>query len=363
MELDTLSERARGALRLVICGGGASAVLLLTALRSRFAGRIEVTVIEPREALGVGVAYSTQCPLHLLNTRAGNMSATDNPDDFLQWLRREHPRRVLNWTRHDFAPRQLYGEYLQACLKDVQIAPNVRFKWLRSTADCIIERDGEWEIVPARGEPVRADVVILATGNEAPRPISARLAPRLRPFVMDDPWDAASKALIAHDERILLLGTGLTAIDVAVELLHRGHTGQIYAVSRRGLIPRCHASANAPLDGCGATLPTSIRALVRHVRKLVEHDLHGGKWQSFANELRSVSPTLWARWSSSERRRFLRHVRPFWDVHRHRIAPQVNWRITRAQARGQLTISRGRIQAIELLATGGAVRVQLLERG
>src|SRR5688572_5796891 len=128
MHTDALSG-GTGTLRLAICGGGASAVLLLTALRERATKNIEVTVIEPRESLGLGVAYSTTCPLHLLNTRAGNMSAGNNPDDFLQWLRDTHPRRPLNWTRNDFAPRQLYGQYLQARLKDAQAASNIRFRW------------------------------------------------------------------------------------------------------------------------------------------------------------------------------------------------------------------------------------------
>jgi uncharacterized NAD(P)/FAD-binding protein YdhS len=107
------------------------------------------------------------------------------------------------------------------------------------------------------------------------------------------------------------------------------------------------------------TLPTSLRDLVRHVRALIENDPRGSTWQNFINELRSVAPTIWARWSSTERRRFLRHVRPFWDVHRHRLAPPVHSRIVRAQKRGQLTILRARIQEIEPLAFAKAVRVKL----
>jgi len=344
-------------LRLTICGGGASAVLLLTALRNRAVGNVEVTIIEPRDHLGLGVAYSTQCPLHLLNTRAGNMSANDNPDDFLNWLRREHGRRPLNWTRNDFAPRRLYGQYLQARLRDVQAAPNIRFRWLRSTADSIVQHEGEWEVIPAKGDPVRADVVILATGNEAPRSMSTRAAPQARPFILDDPWDDAAKADVVSDAPVLLIGTGLTAIDMVVELLHRGHTGPIYAVSRRGLVPRCHGAVSAALDGCGTTLPSSVRGLVQHVRARVENEQRASTWQSFFNEMRSVAPMLWARWDSAERRRFLRHVRPFWDVYRHRLAPQVHSRIARAISRGQLTVLRGRVQEIEPLTLENALRV------
>jgi len=348
-------------LKLVICGGGASAVLLLTALRRRFRSALEATIIEPREDLGLGVAYSTRCPLHVLNTRAGNMSCTHEPEDFLQWLRREHPRRPLNWTRDDFAPRSFYGEYLQTRLKEVQTASNVRFKWLRTTADSILARDNEWEVVPAQGNPIRADVVVLATGNEAPRSIGSRAEPKARPFILDDPWDAAAHEDLPREAGVLLVGTGLTAVDVAVELLHRGHDGPIYAVSRRGLLPRVHVSPGAAIDG-GAALPISLRDLVRHTRAIVERDPQGAEWREFFNKLRLVAPALWEQWNWTERRRFLRHVRPFWEVHRHRLAQAVHSRIARAQTRGQLHILRGRVADIEALQSDAGVRVRVKGR-
>jgi uncharacterized NAD(P)/FAD-binding protein YdhS len=113
------------------------------------------------------------------------------------------------------------------------------------------------------------------------------------------------------------------------------------------------------MDGCGSTLPTSVRSLVQHVRSLVERDLEDGNWQSVFNELRSVAPTIWGRWTLTERRRFLRHVRPFWEVHRHRIAPVVHSRIARAQARGQLTVLRGRIQNVERKAGQNLARISM----
>lgn len=361
--MDTNSSRETlGPPKLVICGGGAAAVLFLAALRTRCSEKMDITVIEPRENLGLGVAYSTQCALHLLNTRVRNMSAGDDPNDFLNWLRRTHARRPLNWTRNCFAPRRLYGEYLQSRLTEIRSAPNVRFRWLRSSADSIAQRDGDWEVVPAKGEPVRADVVILATGNEAPRQLSASTAPQARPFIIDDPWDSEAKSAIAREAGVLLVGTGLTAIDVAVELLHRGHAGPIYAASRRGLLPRRHGPVHATLDGCGTTLPSSLRDLVRHVRGLVESDPRGSVWPGFVNEMRSVAPTLWSRWDVAERRCFLRHVRPFWDVHRHRIAPQVHSRIERAIGRGQLRILRGRVAAVEPVTLERIARVTVRQQ-
>jgi uncharacterized NAD(P)/FAD-binding protein YdhS len=360
--LDIEVKPPRGPLRLVICGGGASAVLLLSALRQRVASGIDVTVIEPRDEVGLGVAYSTNCPLHLLNTRARNMSATEDPDDFFHWLRKEHRRRPLNWTRNCFAPRALYGQYLRARLFEIRSAANVRFRWLRSTADSIVPHESGWKVVPGKGDPVPADVVILATGNEPPRAIGSGLEPAARAFVIDDPWGPAAKENLAADQSVLLVGTGLTAVDVAIELLHGGHTGSIYAVSRRGLLPRRHGPVLGSVDGCGSTLPGSLRALVRHVRSTIENDPRGSTWQSFVNEMRSMAPALWAGWDTSERRRFLRHVRPFWDVHRHRIAPQVHTRIARAIDRGQLKVVRARLGAIECLGGNEGVCVQFRGR-
>lgn len=347
--------------KLVVCGGGASAVLLLSALRNRVASTsLDVTVIEPREHLGLGVAYSTRCPLHLLNTRARNMSVTEDPDDFFNWLRTEHRRRPLNWTRNCFAPRQLYGEYLQARLADVRSAPGVRFRWLRGTADSLVAGDGGgWEVVPAKGEPVAADIVVLATGNESPRSLGSRLSLQAGPLIVDDPWQSAAKEDLPREAPVLLVGTGLTAIDVILDLLSRGHTGPIHAVSRRGLLPRRHGPVSATSDGCGGTLPSSLRDLVRHVRETIESDTRDSAWQTFVNEMRAVAPALWGRWSPAERSRFLRHVRPYWDVHRHRIAPQVHARISRAIERGQVRILRGRIDSIEAAAAEPRVRVRV----
>src|SRR5690242_15599510 len=153
-------------LKLVICGGGSAALLILQSLKQRAQRAVEVTILEPRSRLGVGVAYSTDCPTHLLNTRACNMSITDDPDDFVRWLKTERPRRVLNWTREDFAPRSYFADYLQARLAEIRTATNLRVSWLHSGADSLAPHGQGWEVVPAHGEAVLADVVILATGNE-----------------------------------------------------------------------------------------------------------------------------------------------------------------------------------------------------
>jgi uncharacterized NAD(P)/FAD-binding protein YdhS len=346
-------------LKLVICGGGPAAILLLQSLKQRARRPVDVTILEPRARLGTGVAYSTDCPVHLLNTRACNMSVTDDPDDFVRWLKTERPRRVLNWTREDFAPRSYFADYLQARLADVREARHLKVSWVHSTADAVIPDGAGWEVIPAQGDPIPADVVVLATGNEPPRALGDGLPPAVKRLIVEDPWDVEQKAEIPSHAPVLLVGTSLTAVDIATELLHNGHTAQIIAVSRRGLLPREHGPIAAASEGFVHALPSSLREVVRYVRKLSENDPRGDKWRRAFTELRSIAPSLWRSWSVQERRRFLRHVRPFWDVHRHRIAPRVHGKITRALSSGQLRIERGRVESIEQHPNGAGLRVSV----
>jgi uncharacterized NAD(P)/FAD-binding protein YdhS len=346
-------------LKLAICGGGPAAILLLQSLKQRARRPIEITILEPRSRLGVGVAYSTDCPTHLLNTRACNMSVTDDPDDFVRWLKAERPRRVLNWTREDFAPRSYFADYLQARLAEIRANMNIHVSWVHSAADSITPNGRGWEVIPAHGEPISADVVILATGNESPRALGSGLAPSVQKRIIEDPWDVEQKAEIPDDAPVLLAGTSLTAIDIATELLQKGNTAQIIAVSRRGLLPQSHGPIAAASEGFVHALPSSLREVVRYVRALSANDPRGDKWRRVFTELRSIAPSLWRNWTVAERRRFLRHVRPFWDAHRHRVAPRVHGKIERAIASGQLKIVRGRIDSIEQHPTREGLRVSV----
>ena len=335
--------------KLVICGGGPAAIMVLQALQQRASTPVDVTILEPRARLGVGVAYSTNCPSHLLNTRACNMSITDDPDDFVNWLRVARPRRVLNWTREDFAPRSYFADYLQTRLAQIRTAGGPRVTWLHSSVDSVTphSRLPGWEVVPAHGDPIHADVVLLATGNEAPRPIGAQLPPSAQRLIIEDPWDVEQKAAIAPEAPVLLAGTSLTAVDIINELLHRRHRGPIIAVSRRGLLPRPHGPVASASEGFVHALPSSLREVVRFVRALSANDARGDKWRRAFTELRGIAPSLWRGWTVAERKRFLRHIRPFWDAHRHRLAPRVHAKVTRAIESGQVKILRGRIEDIE----------------
>lgn len=351
----------RNPLRIVICGGGASGVLLLNALRRHAQRGVQVSIVEPRDKLGGGVAYSTKSRLHLLNVPAGNMTPNLEAGGFLPWLRAERPRALLNWSVNDFAPRSLFGEFLQSLADKAAEAPNLQLSWLRTMADSLAPIRGGWEVVLAHGAPIQADIVVLAMGNETPAPIGEHLTPQQRCLVVNDPWDRDAKAEIPANAPVMLLGTGLTAVDVAVELLaKRGHTGQIIAVSRRGLLPRPQGASTPVAPHVVRYLQTaSIRDIVKLVKQYAAEDSSGARLRGIIKELRVLAPSIWTRLTPTERQRFVRHLKPYWDVYRHRVAPAIYRRISAALASGQLKIVRGRMEAIECLRDQSALRVSI----
>ncbi len=135
-----------------------------------------------------------------------------------------------------------------------------------------------------------------------------------------DPWSADIAAGLAADDVVLVLGTGLTMVDIALLLDAAGFRGRIVALSRRGLLPHPHA------DGVPKTVrperpePTAV-GLLRAMRK------RSGEieWRAAVDELRPYTQSIWRAMALPEQRRFLRHLRAWWDVHRHRLAPSV-WR-------------------------------------
>ncbi len=345
--------------RLVICGGGASAVLLLCALKEHASRPIAVSVLEPRERLGVGVAYSTRSAAHFLNTRACNMAASGGDADFLFWLRSERDRRGFNWGAEDFAPRQYYGEYLQSKLREIYNAPNIKLTWLRRSAQAVVANGEGWQVLPAQGAPLYADIVVLATGNEPPAPLGMDLPAAAQRLVLNNPWNSDALNELPRAAAVLIAGTGLTAADAVAELLHRRHTGALYAFSRRALWPRSHGAALELPDSLRASLPGALPALVKRVRQLCGQDARGERWRGVMTELRGLAPHIWGAWDIEQQRRFLRHVRPFWDAHRHRLAPEVHAKLSRALARGQLCLVRGRLESLEHSGARGTLRATL----
>lgn len=248
--------------KLVIVGAGFSGTSLVNALLRTSEGPLEVTLLEARYPFGQGVAYSTVDERHLLNVPAKSMSALpDDPAHFVTWLRDAHATRNLEtaYGPNDFVPRLVYGKYLRDTLAESQrkARPGVS---LRLVSDEVIDikiGDGRAALLTKSGRWFKSRAVVLALGNLPPRRLAGISADLLRSGVFQpDPWKATVLDGLPPDAQVMILGTGLTMIDLVISLEGRGHRGQIFALSRRGLLPRGHL--RGPIDTSRISLPRDL---------------------------------------------------------------------------------------------------------
>ncbi|WP_245196651.1 FAD/NAD(P)-binding protein [Labrys sp. LIt4] len=327
---------------IIVVGGGASGVLMTAHLLRHRHPDLRVTLVEKSRELGAGIAYGTSHPDHLLNVRAANMSAyPDDPDHFWRWVG-EHSS-IHCPDAQSFAPRRLYRDYLADLLSPhlVQRPGSRRLAIVQDEAVGITETGEGAAVHLSGGGRLNADIAILATGNEGPK-----LPPAPWRF---DGWFDAGPAAFSSDADVVIVGTGLTMADRVLSLLHAGHRGRITAISRRGLSPHAHRPVQ-PLRLDAADIPygTGITYLTRWLRRLVaEHQRAGGDWRAVVDGLRPYTQPLWRSLSQEARRRFLRHARAWWDIHRHRMAPDAAARIEAARRTGQLAIVAGRVTGFD----------------
>ncbi|WP_448953129.1 FAD/NAD(P)-binding protein [Labrys neptuniae] len=336
---------------IVVIGGGASGVLTAAHLLRHHRPDLRVTLVEKNRELGAGIAYGTGHPDHLLNVRAANMSAyPDDPEHFWRWVG-EHSS-IHCPDAQSFAPRRLYRDYLADLLSPhlVQRPGSRRLDIVIDEAVSLSEDADGIVLHLGSGAKLDADIAILATGNEGPK-----LAPAPWRF---DGWFDAGPAAFSPDADVVIVGTGLTMADRVLSLLHAGHRGRITAISRRGLSPHAHRPVQ-PLRLDDADIPygTGIAYLTRWLRRLVrDHQRAGGDWRAVVDGLRSHTQPLWRSLPHEARRRFLRHARPWWDIHRHRMAPDAATRIEAARRNGQLAILAGRVTGFDPQESGVVVR-------
>jgi uncharacterized NAD(P)/FAD-binding protein YdhS len=322
--------------RVAVIGAGASGALQALHLKR---GGAEVALIERGPAPGRGVAYGTKRPEHLLNVPARRMSAfSGDPDHFTRWFEAR-----AGGGAEDFAPRMLYGDYLQEQLAKAGIEA-VRGEAVDIAGGAVRLADGR---------AVAADAVVLAPGNFRPGTPRGIDPAALGAAWAEDPWAGGLDGLGARDV-VLLIGTGLTAVDVALTLDATGFRGRIVALSRRGLAPRAHGPRE-PMVAPPGDLPSSCVGLLRRVR--ARSDELG--WRSAVHELRSVTQAIWGGASLDQRRRFLRHLRPWWDVHRHKVAPAIGERIEAMQAEARLAVAAGKLVSAEAVEDGASVRFRM----
>ena len=341
-----------------IVGAGFSGTMVAIQLRRLLPRDHLITLFERTGRFARGPAYAASGEPHLLNVRAANMSAfPDQPNHFRDWLERNEgllPGDVKQTEVGLFATRRLYGRYLRQLLFHEMNESAGRVRLAADEVIGIATIPGGYALICASGRRVDAVGVVLTMGNLPSRERSDGV-------VVHDPWADEATAGLRPDQPVMVVGTGLTMVDLALGMRSRGFTGPIIAVSRRGLVPHRHAPAGGIWPTPAFTAPErfSVLALLRRLRvevaKAAEQNID---WRAVIDGLRPITAELWRVLPPNERARFLRHLRPWWDVHRHRIAPTAADRFEALLHEGKLVIRRGRIRGVERVGDRAIVSLQ-----
>ncbi|MBI5294226.1 MAG: FAD/NAD(P)-binding protein [Chloroflexi bacterium] len=330
-----------------VVGVGASGTLVAAQFK-RLAphGRLALIGNSPRPARGV--AYDTPYHANLLNVPAGNMSAF--PDDmghFVNWLKQHLPGGHAG----TFAPRLLYGDYLTDIF-DETVRDSETFDYVSDTVVGVTSQFDHWSVHMKSGHSIKAMSVVLAFGNllvpSDPIDFNA-VADRY----WRNPWAADVTTGLDADAPILLVGTGLTMVDVALSLREVGHRGPIHAISRHGRLYQQHKPYQArPLPTLPADFQSPLGALRWIRREGQSAEKYNSDWRAVIDSLRPHTAAIWRGWTVSQRKSFLRHARNLWDIHRHRMAPEIAAQLSALMADNTLTIHRGRLASASPKETG-----------
>jgi len=326
---------------IIIVGGGASGVLLAAQLLRDPDPELRVVLIEQHGAVGQGLAYSARNRDHRVNVPARGMSAfADDPEHFWRWLQRREPGRYeSSWV---FVPRRVYGLYLEDVLREAASDQPGRLEIVSAAAVNVAETAAGVAVTLADGRVLAGRMAGLALGHETQQARGRGIAVRV-----GGPQDTP----LAPEAPVMILGSGLSMVDAWVSLAEAEHRGAIEVVSRNGLLPTGHKDvpvltipeADVPFGRSLVHLLGWFRGLIGRV------EAGGGDWRSVLDGLRPYNQRLWQSWTDAQKRQFLRHLRPWWNIHRHRLPPDLHARLVAAIARGQV-----RLVAAEFLAIAAA---------
>ncbi|WP_455930349.1 FAD/NAD(P)-binding protein [Pseudomonas fluorescens] len=363
-----MTETIRNADVLIIGGGLSGTMLAVQLLRQP--GKRQILVIEPRNELGRGEAYSAVELGHTLNGNAARMSVDpDNADDLTQWL--TDYIGAGGWPESDqqpvpiselFPPRGIFGVYAQQRLAEAKALSASTVEHIRAEVVDLQVDAAATLLTLDNGQQVRGAYAVLATGM-----FPAARTPQTESSGLNaaavDPWDVKAMRQIDPQATVLIIGSGLTMVDAVVSLELAGHRGPIEVFSRHGLLPHVRRQPPSWVDFLAEDHRLrSPRQLLREVRRQCQLALEQGiDWQAPLDTVRAHIGRLWSQASEREKRQFVRHVRPWWESHHHRSPPLSAQLVARLHEAGRLRIQAASFRG--LVASDSGVTIRLRRRG
>lgn len=354
---------AAGRTIIIVGAGYSGALTAVNLLRDPAFKGGQVILVDHHTFFGRGLAYRVWDDNLLLNVPAGNMSALANdPNHFVDYCQRIDPA----FNASSFISRRIYGDYLEHTLADTEKNSVAILQKVQGEVIAVQTQSAAkpFLVQLADGQQWGADQVVLALGHFLPQPPQSAANLAATQAYLSNPWDFAALNHIAPDCPVAILGAGHTAIDTLFRLSNSGNTRKVFLLSRRGLLPHSHRFAHKPdlqtaFPPYLATIPNTIRAYVRAIRQEIEQRTRaGGDWRDVINALRAHTPTIWGKLSGTERRKFLSRITPFWDIHRHRLAPSAYLRLAQMRQSGRVETIAGQILGYEKCGDSVTIRIK-----
>jgi len=348
---------------IAIIGGGFCGTLTLVQLFRQAKKPVHVVLINKDYPLAKGIAYGTEDENHLLNVAAGKMSAfPDDPDHFLRWIKsKKSLQEFVREEMHlDYLPRHIYGSYLQSIYEEaIKKKPAfVTCTVLCDEAKDIIPYVNRYMVVLHANKTITADKVVLATGNFPPAelPIKDERFYTSKNY-FGNPWQSAATADIKPDESVFVLGTGLTMLDTTLSIVRNGFKGKVIALSRSGLLPLYHKRRKPYLPLLDDIQPPYrlVRLYEIYFRHIEQATASGNPTEALVDAIRPKTQEIWMGLTAQEKKQFMDHVKPFWNVTRHRSAKQVHESVKALIEKNVLQVMAGRL--ISMAETGNSVEV------
>ncbi|THK37848.1 hypothetical protein EHS39_12425 [Ensifer sp. MPMI2T] len=325
---------------IAIIGRGFSGIMMAIALMKSIRVSFHLTMYDPHPSISGGQALSSAQSMEILNSRVRDLSvAAGQPDDFNAWLctngefRAAVPAAIPGFQQI-FVPKGIFSDYVhQRFSEALARRSDITVKFSHEPVRALRKlATGRFTLVHEGGTD-ESDVVVLATGFG----VRARNVE-----VPDDERPVVRARRLVDPRHAVLLGSGIRVVDQLFQMRDGGYAGTVTLLSRHGFLPQTHTRLSAAPSFPVDPMPSSLREIVRFVRKAcTDAEAKGQSWQSAMNGLRRRARSLWQALPAREKRQFNRHLRAIYDSHRNRLPAAVHARLQQELAEGRTVLRRG----------------------